>query len=88
MNEQWEVLTVRQAADALQVSTNTLYSLVAQNAIPHLRFGKLIRIPRWGLLQFIARSSGAPLPEDRDVALLPVQSLHVHQAEADNEEEQ
>lgn len=69
------VLTVQQAARLLQVSDNHVYGLVAQNAIPHTRFGKLIRIPRWGLMQFIASSSGAPVPLNFDVALSPEKSV-------------
>ncbi len=73
------VLTVRQGAALVQVSENHLYALIARGAVPHVRFGKLIRIPRWGLLQYIATTSGAPLVADDGVALLPAQSVHVHQ---------
>jgi excisionase family DNA binding protein len=71
------ILTVSQAAKLLQLSENTVYSLIAQNSIPHTRFGKLIRIPRWGLLQYVAQSSGAPLLLGAEVALLPEQSVDV-----------
>ncbi len=74
------VLTVQQGCALLQISENHLYSLIAQGVVPHVRFGKLIRIPRWGLLQYIAAASGAPLVDDGGVALLPTQSVHVHQA--------
>jgi excisionase family DNA binding protein len=67
------VLTVPQAAKLLQVSENHLYSLIAQNAVPHVRLGKLIRIPRWGLLEYIANVSGARLP----VAIPSATSVHV-----------
>ncbi len=79
------VLTVRQAAAQLQVSENHLYSLVAQGAIPHVRFGKLIRIPRWGLLQYVALASGAPLAGGGDVALSPSSSVHVGRFGAEEE---
>jgi excisionase family DNA binding protein len=70
------VLTVPQAAKLLQLSENTVYSLVAQSQIPHVRFGKSIHIPRWGLLQYIAQSSGASLPSETEVAFLHDQSIH------------
>jgi excisionase family DNA binding protein len=73
------VLTVQQASALLQISENHLYSLIAQDAVPHVRFGKLIRIPRWGLLQYIASSSRAPLVDASDVASLPTKSVHVQQ---------
>jgi excisionase family DNA binding protein len=72
------VLTVQQGSVLLQISENHLYSLIAQGAVPHVRFGKLIRIPRWGLLQFIAATSGAPLVDAGEVASLPPPSVHVH----------
>jgi excisionase family DNA binding protein len=71
------VLTVPEAAKLLKVSENHLYSLIARNLVPHSRFGKLIRIPRWGLLQYIAQTSGAPLPPDSEVANPPTSSVHV-----------
>jgi excisionase family DNA binding protein len=77
------VLTVQQAANLLQVSENHLYSLISQNAIPHIRFGKLIRIPRWGLLQYIASSSGVALSDDSGVAFPPASSVHVQRPETE-----
>jgi len=75
------VLTVAQAAKLLQVSENHLYSLIAQNLVPHVRFGKLIRIPRWALLQHLAAASGAPLPAGHGLAFLPGASVHVRAPE-------
>lgn len=77
--EESVVLTVQQAAALLQVSENHLYSLIGQKAVPHIRLGKLIRIPRWGLLQYIAASSGAPFVDGDGVAFAEPQSVHVHQ---------
>jgi excisionase family DNA binding protein len=76
------VLTVPQAAKLLQVSENHLYSLISQNLVPHVRFGKLIRIPHWGLLQYIAASSGVPLPVE--VAFMPKESVDGQQPEAED----
>lgn len=73
------LLTVEQAAKLLQMSENTVYSLISQNVIPHSRFGKLIRIPRWGLLQFISEDSGAPLPSPSDLDVQSLKSVDAHQ---------
>ena len=73
------MLKVPQAAKLLQMSENTVYSLISQNLIPHTRFGKLIRIPRWGLLQFIAQTSGAPLPSLSELDAAPLQSVDATQ---------
>ena len=75
-NDEPVLLTVPQAAKLLQMSVNSVYNLIAQNLIPHVRFGKLIRIPRWALLQYISAASGAPLPLNLGVALVPVTSVH------------
>jgi excisionase family DNA binding protein len=60
------VLTVPQTAKLLQVNENHLYALIGQGAFRHLRFGEVIRIPRWGLLQYLApparRHRGRPQP--------------------------
>lgn len=79
------VLTVQQAATLLQVSRNHLYTLISQDRVPHIRFGKLIRIPRWGLLDFVARESGAALPDAHSVAIPRIQSVHVEQPAATKE---
>jgi len=73
------VYTVPQAAKLLQVSENHLYSLIAQALVPHVRFGKLVRIPRWALIQHLATASGVPVPANFDVALSSHQSVHVQQ---------
>jgi len=69
------VLTVQQAARLLQVSENHLYGLIAQGVVPHTRFGKLIRIPRWTLMQFIAQSAGTEPPGQGLVAKASNQSV-------------
>jgi excisionase family DNA binding protein len=79
------VYTVPQAAKLLQVSENHLYSLIAQDLVPHLRFGKLIRIPRWALMQFIATASGAPVPVNFDVATQSNLSVHVQQPKGEED---
>ncbi len=53
-------LSVREAAAALGVSPNKVYDLVAENRIPHVRLGRLIKIPRHGLEVWLERQSGLP----------------------------
>ncbi|HLF77344.1 MAG TPA: helix-turn-helix domain-containing protein [Dehalococcoidia bacterium] len=69
------VLTVPQVAKLLQISENSVYNLVSQGLLPHTRYGKLIRVPRWALLQSIASTSGAPVPLNFDVAMSVDQSV-------------
>jgi excisionase family DNA binding protein len=40
-----EMLTVKEAADALRVNVKTIHKLLASGDLPHLRFGRVIRIP-------------------------------------------
>lgn len=57
-----EMMTVREAAAYLRISKDLAYELIARNDLPHVRLGRVIRVPRFGLEQWIARKSGLPLP--------------------------
>jgi len=52
-------LTVRQAAEALQVSTSTVYQLCAQGRLPHFRVSNAIRIEPSALEWFCANRAPA-----------------------------
>lgn len=41
-----ELLTVPEAADAVGVSTGTIYSMVRTGTLRCIRFGRLMRVPR------------------------------------------
>lgn len=56
------LLTVSEAARLLRISRNLAYELIAQGALPHVRLGRVIRVPRHGLEQWIARQAGLPDP--------------------------
>jgi excisionase family DNA binding protein len=44
-----DLLTPEEARQYLGVSRNTMYDLLRRNDIPHLRFGRLIRVPKSAL---------------------------------------
>ena len=44
MNEQPALLTVREVADAMRVSTMTVYRLIRAGSLPAIRVGKHFRI--------------------------------------------
>ena len=46
-------LTVREAAEVLRISKSKAYELVSSGELPHVRFGKVVRISRAGLLQWL-----------------------------------
>jgi excisionase family DNA binding protein len=56
------LLTVAEAARLLRISRNLAYELVAQGQLPHVRLGRVIRVPRRGLEQWIACQAGLPDP--------------------------
>ncbi len=56
------LLTVKEAAKLLRISPNTCYELVAQGRLPHIRLGRVIRIPRHGLETWINEEAGLPEP--------------------------
>jgi excisionase family DNA binding protein len=58
-----EMMTVTEAAAYLRVSRDLAYELVRRNVLPHVRLGRVIRVPRFGLEQWIAHESGLPLSE-------------------------
>lgn len=53
-------LTVRETARALGLSRNSAYSGILRGAIPHVRVGKRILIPKKALEEFLA-SAGKTL---------------------------
>ena len=54
------LLTVEQAAKLCQISRGLAYDLVARGELPAIRLGRVIRVPRHGLEQWIERQAGLP----------------------------
>ena len=57
------LLRVQEAADALGVSRSTVYALVAEDAIPSVRVGRLVRIPVDRLQRWIDQRSTGPVDD-------------------------
>ena len=57
------LLRVQEAADALGVSRSTVYALVAKDAIPSVRVGRLVRIPVDRLQRWIDQRSTGPVDD-------------------------
>lgn len=49
-----DLLTVPEAAKVLRISRNLAYELVARQELPAIRLGRVIRIPRYSLDEWIA----------------------------------
>lgn len=52
-----EAYSVQQVANMLGVSAKTIYRLVADNTIPHVRLGAAVRITRQQLEEFIGKEA-------------------------------
>ncbi len=57
------LLTVIEAARMLRISRNLAYELIRQNALPHVRLGRRILIPRRTLEAWIETQAGLPKPD-------------------------
>lgn len=53
------VLSVTEAAQLLGVGRNHLYDMVAAGEIPHVRFGRLIKIPRSALESWLVEQAAS-----------------------------
>lgn len=65
------ILNVEELAKYLRVQKDHAYELVHSGEIPSVRLGRQFRIPMWGVLQWVARQSGAPysLTAERNATL-------------------
>ena len=53
------LLTVAEAAELLRVHSNHVYELIRRGELPHVRLGRVIRLPRHRLEQWIEEQCGA-----------------------------
>ena len=65
------LLTVTEAARLLRISRNLCYELIAQKQLPHIRLGRRILLPRYGLEQWIAHEAALPPPSSSVVSWRP-----------------
>ena len=54
-----ELLTVPEAAQLLRISRNLAYELVARQQLPSVRLGRVIRVPRTSLDEWIASQAAS-----------------------------
>ena len=59
-SDQWpELLTVEEASAILAIGKGTTYDLCRRGELPSVRLGRLLRIPRSGLVSLLQATSGA-----------------------------
>ncbi len=59
-------LTVEEAAQVLGISRTTMYALVRSNLIPHLRFGRVLRLPKRALDEWLVSTAQATVRGEAD----------------------
>ena len=67
------LLTVAEAARLLRIGRGLCYDLVARGELPAVRLGRVIRVPRFALEQWIARQAGLPID---NATLMPLSLPH------------
>ncbi len=60
MNDDTLLLTVPETARLLRISRNLAYELVARGELPAVRLGRVIRIPRSELDDWLEKSAARP----------------------------
>lgn len=58
-----ELLTVKEVAKLIRVSPMTVYRAVELGTLPHVRFGRTIRVDRADLEAFVLTPRGAVKPK-------------------------
>jgi excisionase family DNA binding protein len=54
MTTKLDLLTAKEVAGILRVSTKTIYALIAAGKLASVRVGRVIRVPRSALDQFLS----------------------------------
>ena len=54
MTTKHDLLTAKEVAGILRVSTKTIYALIAAGKLASVRVGRVIRVPRTALDQFLS----------------------------------
>lgn len=61
MGDEPVLMTVREAAAYLHISRDLCYEAIRRGELPAVRIGRVIRVPRFGLEQWIASQTRLPL---------------------------
>ena len=65
------LLTVEETRRLLKISRGLAYDLIARGDLPSIRLGRVIRVPCFGLEQWIAERAGIPPPSAKVVSWPP-----------------
>lgn len=82
-----QLLTYQQAADVLQVSARTVFTLVKNGGLTATRFGHNVRIDRCDLDAFIEKAKGnndVPCDGDRQSPGAPARAVRSNRTAADS----
>ncbi len=54
-----DIITIPQLTDMLQIGKNTAYELVANNEIKSIRIGRIYKIPKQNVIDYLNKVSAA-----------------------------
>lgn len=54
-----DIVSIPQLTDMLQIGKNTAYELVASNEIKSIRIGRIYKIPKQNVIDYLNRASAA-----------------------------
>ena len=54
-----DIISIPQLRDMLQIGKNTAYELVASNEIKSIRIGRIYKIPKQNVIDYLNRASAA-----------------------------
>ena len=57
------LMTIQEASQYTGLSTHTLYTMVSQKRIPHVKLGRLVKFDREALEKWIKQQSVMPIPK-------------------------
>jgi len=72
-HQDFALLTVPETAAYLRISQDLVYELIHRRELPAIHLGRKIRVPAFGLRQWIATQAGVPVPP-APTSILPRQS--------------
>lgn len=68
MSGQKELLTAKEVQQVLGLGLSKVYDMMARGELPTLRIGRLVRVPRSGLMEWIATSTQGGLGSGSEAA--------------------
>ena len=63
-DDQDDLLTVAEVCECMRVGKNRVYKLLADGTLKGIRWGRVHRIPRKSIIEFISKGAGLDVPNE------------------------